>query len=243
MKSEKEIALFIPCYNEEERLNIKAFQLFIKETSVKMDFYFIDDGSLDNTADIISNNLIDKENVQLIKLDRNRGKGNALRVGMLQSLLRNYEFYAFIDADLDVPLDQVCLLHKELIKSSGLIAISKRNLKSNFDIFNLRSIASLCMVNLANRIIGFENKIKDTQCGCKMLHREIVEICFKDEFISEWLFDIEIFLRLKKEVKGARERIFEVKLHILNKNGRSKFRFRQNFKIAHQLYRINKFYN
>lgn len=243
MITNKEIALFIPCYNEEERLNVNAFKAFIQEKSTEIDFFFIDDGSNDDTSLVISTSFLGFTNVSLIKLDKNLGKGNALRAGILHNSNMHYKFYGFIDADLDIPLDQVNLLYQEMVNSSILLAISKRGLKSNFKIFNLRSAASLLMVDIANRIIGYDLKLKDTQCGCKMLHKEIVEICFKDEFISEWLFDIELFLRIKKNFEDPRSLISEVNLHKVEKNGKSKFRFRQNLKIIQQLYQINKYYN
>lgn len=243
MKPTKEIALFIPCYNEEERLNVEVFLTFIRQESGNIDFYFIDDGSSDNTREIILQNFLDLANVKLISLPKNQGKGNAVREGVLETRGLSYNYYGFIDADLDIPLDQVSLLYRELIKSSCHLAVSKRDLKSNFKLFNLRSVASVVMVNMANKIIGYDLKLNDTQCGCKMLHADIVEICFGERFISEWLFDIEIFLRLKMRLENPRERISEVPISKLDKNGKSKFSFRQNLRIIPQLYKINKFYN
>ena len=77
----KQIALFIPCYNEENRIKVKPIRDFIENNRESIDFYFIDDGSSDSTANLIQENLVDNKNSYLIKLEKNLGKGNALQAG------------------------------------------------------------------------------------------------------------------------------------------------------------------
>jgi len=237
------IALFLPCYNEALRLNIQSILGFIQEQNYLIDFYFIDDGSKDLTGDVIKDNLVNHKNSFLIKLNHNLGKGNALRNGILKHYYKPYKYYGFVDADLDIPLSQVIKLYEELENSQYLIAITNRNLYHNFDFKRVRSFSSIAMVQIANNIIQLQPKIKDTQCGCKLFKRDVVEICFGNEFISEWLFDIEIFLRMKKNMISARETICEVPLKDLGKSVKSNFEFGQNFKIVKQLLRINAYYN
>lgn len=237
------IALFLPCFNEALRLKIQSILSFIQEQNHLIDFYFIDDGSKDSTSDIIKNNLVNNKNSFLIELNYNLGKGNAVRNGILQAYGKPYQYYGFVDADLDIPLNQVIKLYGKLENSHYLMAITSRNLYQNFNFRRIRSFSSIAMVNIANNIIQYQPKIKDTQCGCKLFKREVVEICFGDEFISEWLFDIEIFLRLKKNRNDSRQNICEVPLKYLGKSIKSNFEFRQNFKILKQLLRINAHYN
>lgn len=236
----KELAIFIPCYNEEKRLQLEPFRQFIKENNLKMDFYFIDDGSTDDTYQLIKENLINNNNSFLIKLDQNLGKGNALRKAILQSKSKDYKFYAFIDADLDIPLNQLNILYTDINNTEYLVAISKRNLSNNISFKKMRSISSVIMVFIANKIIAFNPKLNDTQCGCKLFKREVINSCFEKEFISEWLFDIEIFLRLRKSFSNPRKLIKEVPLENLGKSKNSNFRISQNLKIIKQLYLINK---
>lgn len=238
----KEIALFIPCYNEEHRLQIKELRDFILKNKGHLDFYFVDDGSEDSTSKIISDHLINGENSFLIKLENNLGKGNALRKGILQNLHKSYHYYAFIDADLDLPLEQVNSLYLHLKDSPYLLAVSRRDILKEFNLIRLRSMSSLVMIKIANRLIRTQPKLKDTQCGCKMFKKEIVETGFSDEFISEWLFDIEILLRLKKEYPDFRKKICEVPVKWKNGSATSKFMFRKNLKILRQIYMINSIY-
>jgi hypothetical protein len=238
-----EIALFLPCFNEALRLKIQSILNFIHEQDHLIDFYFIDDGSKDSTSDIIKDNLVNNKNSFLIKLTHNLGKGNAIRDGILKVYSKPYQYYGFVDADLDIPLNQVIKLYGQLENSNYLMAITSRNLYHNFNFRRVRSFSSIAMVNIANNIIQFQPKIKDTQCGCKLFKREVVEICFENEFISEWLFDIEIFLRFKKNIIDSRRNICEVPIKDLGESAKSNFEFGQNFKILRQLFKINAYYN
>lgn len=237
------IALFIPCYNEEKRFKIEKFQNFIKKYDQLIDFYFINDGSADSTIEIIRQQFTNDKNSFLIDLGRNLGKGNAIRAAILKNCDQSYEFYGFIDADLDIPLGQVVKLYEKLDNSSYSVAISRRDLYGSLNIYRFRSISSIIMLFIANRVIGINPGLKDTQCGCKLFKKEVVSLCFEEEFISEWLFDIEIFLRLKNATIDCRKIIYEVPLEKLGKSGVSKFLFFRNFKILFQLHKINKQYN
>lgn len=238
----KQIALFIPCYNEESRLKVEEIRSFIIINQSNVDFIFIDDGSSDATGDFIQEKLVDNKNTYLIRLEKNLGKGNALREGFLKNLHKPYEYFGFIDADLDIPFAQINNLVDGLSNSDCLIAISSRDLVGNITFNRLRSFSSLVMLLIANKVIKFKPNLKDTQCGCKLFKREIVEQCFKEEFISDWLFDIEIFLRLKNKIDNPRAIICEVPLINISNSGSSRFQFRKNLKIGKQLYMINKQY-
>jgi dolichyl-phosphate beta-glucosyltransferase len=238
----REIALFIPCFNEENRIQVKSFKKFIENYKYLIDFYFIDDGSTDQTSNIILENLIDNKYTFLIQLADNLGKGNALREGILKVNIKDYKYFGFIDADLDIPLIQITKLYEEILDTPYLTGISSRKLISGLSAFRFRSLGSIAIVIIANHIIQLRPYLKDTQCGCKLFKREILDVCFKDEFISEWLFDIELFLRLKRNMPGVREYIREVPLISLSKSTSSNFKIQQNLKIFKQLYLINNYY-
>lgn len=237
-KKQKPVALFIPCYNEEKRLKVKEFLVFIRNNSKRFDFYFIDDGSKDDTSKIIRDNIVDNANVFLITLPENLGKGKALRLGFLENQQKPYKYYGFIDADLDIPLDQINRLYSQIEDSKYFITTSKRNLMEEISIFRLRSFSSIVMILVANKLIGFDPKLQDTQCGCKLFKKEIIYLCFGKEFISEWLFDIEIFMRLKNNLPNSRELIKEVPVTHINKSGISNYKFSQNIKVFKQLFNI-----
>ena len=123
------------------------------------------------------------------------------RQGFMRNLNKPYQYFGFIDADMDIPFSQVNKLYSALSASDSLLAISRRDLIGNISFKNFRSFSSIIMLLIANKIIAFKPVLNDTQCGCKLFKKDIVEPCFKEKFISDWLFDIEIFLRFKNNFK------------------------------------------
>ena len=73
----KEICLIIPCYNEGKRLDFKEFKKFKSSCY----FLFVNDGSKDNTLDLIKKNI--EEGIYVLDLPKNVGKGEAIRQGIL----------------------------------------------------------------------------------------------------------------------------------------------------------------
>ena len=103
--SEK-ISIIIPCYNESERLDVEAFKRFEDQ----LHFLFVNDGSSDNTAEIIKRELGGK-NCDILDLRLNCGKGEAIRRGYLYlKTLPVYEELSWVgywDADLATPLSEL----------------------------------------------------------------------------------------------------------------------------------------
>ena len=102
------LAVVLPCYNEEQRLNPVVF---INELlkNPNLTFLFVNDGSRDNTLKVIQKICRHyPERALYISLDKNSGKGEAVRRGMLH-LLENdsYNIIGFWDADLAVPLSEL----------------------------------------------------------------------------------------------------------------------------------------
>ena len=213
------IALFIPCYNEESRLNYTKIAYYISVNSDLIDFYFIDDGSTDNTNELILNDLVKPfSNSKLISLPKNVGKGNALRFGILSQARNNYEYFGFIDADLEIPFEQVINLYSSLKKTNFLVAISYIDFNNNLKI---RNYLSKIILKISNSLIQYSKPLKDSQCGCKLFRRETI-IAFEDEFISRWLFDIEIFIRLKKSICDFEGKLVEENVCGLGQSNSSK---------------------
>ena len=97
----KTLAIIIPCYNEANRLPIENYKSFFNETR-DVSIFFINDGSIDETGNVIQEICIEfSEQVNLISLEKNKGKGNAVLEGF-HFVLNNHDFkkIAFLDADL-----------------------------------------------------------------------------------------------------------------------------------------------
>ena len=82
------IAIVIPCYNEQNTLNKTEFVRFANSHS-NIHFIFVNDGSSDNTADIIKEIKSNAQNLELLQLNKNYGKGEAVRQGILHALKKS----------------------------------------------------------------------------------------------------------------------------------------------------------
>lgn len=231
--------LIIPCYNESERLDTAAFEDFI---STEKDFAlcFVDDGSTDNTVERIETlQLKNPAKVFLLKLKKNSGKAEAVRTGVEQMTLKNqFDYLGYFDADLSTPLrtakEFVQIL--ELNKSTVIVYGSRMPQRDAVISKNyLRHLAGRCFSFVINHY--FHIDLYDTQCGAKLFRKEIVSPVFEKEFVSRWLFDIEIILRLRKKYSGV-EMIKEVPLkQWINKKG-SKIKLGDLFELPAEMQKI-----
>lgn len=236
------VAVIIPCYNEEKRFKRKEWRNYILSRS-NFHFFFVDDGSTDNTSNILKKNFHKTANAQIIELSNNVGKGPAIRSALLGINMTLYDYFAFIDSDLEIPLNQLDNLHKAMLdKPNSLVGLTYRKFKNNKSTA-IRSLGSIIIRRLSTSIINSSHKISDTQCGCKIFSTGIIEI-FKDEFISKWLFDIEIILRFRDTYGIDRNKLINVGLEKLNiVEGKSNYTVREIKKIFNDLYLINRCYN
>ena len=108
------ISIIVPCYNEEEVLDI--FYNKIIEVSSKMnaefEFIYVDDGSQDKTLEIIKNHSLIDERVKYISFSRNFGKEAAMYAGLKRA---KGDYIAIMDADLQDPPDLLPKMYETLL--------------------------------------------------------------------------------------------------------------------------------
>lgn len=82
--------------------------------------------------------------------------------------------------------------------------------------------------------------INDTQCGAKIMTKEVIEKTFQEKFITQWIFDVEIFMRMKKiyGTKKTKEYILEKPLNRWIHADGSKLSMKDSIKIIGQLGQI-----
>lgn len=191
--------IIIPCYNEEKRLNQEAFISFIKEHE---DYHlcFVNDGSKDNTLKVLHAMKNQAPNqISVVDVKKNSGKATAVRAGVrfLYSM-ESIKYIGFIDADLSTDFKDFKDLVKTLKSEDKLsVVFGSRNKGKNVGIERdfFRNMFSKCIKQFILMILGLP--IRDTQCGAKVFKRNIIPIVYGRAFVSRWLFDVEIFLRLK----------------------------------------------
>ncbi len=235
------VGVVIPCYNEEDRLSGTIFQDFAK-THLGYHLCFVNDGSTDNTLKVLEE--IRKGNEEFISVyncDKNGGKAEAVRLGMLHLAEKEQlNYIGFLDADLSTDFSDFDDMVNTLENSDYHIVSGSRINRMGAQIAkdSARSIISKIINLIIRRIIKMS--FKDTQCGAKVMKKELVPVAFGKKFITRWLFDVELFIRLRKVFgkKEALERICEMPLKKWIHVDGSKLSMRDSVKIVGQLAKI-----
>lgn len=195
--TKKKVALIIPCFNEEKRLDIESF---LSNENVFL-YVFVNDGSTDNTLTILQDNF--KGNHHILNLEKNIGKANAVRAGFLFikhiSEFEQLDSIGFLDADLSVSLEEVSkiILNKQIMFNYDSVWGSRiKKLGNNIE----RNIFRHILGRIFSTFVGisFNSNVYDSQCGFKLFKKELISNVFQEEFISNWIFDIEILNRIEK---------------------------------------------
>ena len=234
------ICIVIPCYNEERRLRVEVFNSFISQYDIH--FLFVDDGSLDNTKQVIQG--IEKkypEKVQTLILERNSGKAEAVRKGMLKATTNKYDFIGFFDSDLATPLnelEQMRLWLEDHDDFQMIMGIRIKRLGSKVDRKVSRHYLGRVFATFVSVILGLPTY--DTQCGAKIISRDLVEAIIQKPFESKWFFDVELIMRIRK-LKGASfalENIYEYPLFEWKEIGGSNIKLKHYFIAPFELIKI-----
>ena len=107
----EKICIIIPCYNEAQRLELEVFREFVGKEE-RFDFCFVNDGSQDNTSEVLRRAVaLEPNRFLLVDNADNRGKAEAVRSGILYvNSLNRYHIVGYLDADLATPLEDLYLL-------------------------------------------------------------------------------------------------------------------------------------
>src|SRR3989344_9388333 len=114
-----ELSVIIPAYNEEDLMDstISEFVSFLGNTSLSWEIIIVDDGSRDKTSAAVSS--FNNSQVKLIRLNKNQGKGAALKAGFLAA---RGDYQIFSDADLSVDIETIVPFMQKLKKFDVVIA-------------------------------------------------------------------------------------------------------------------------
>ena len=191
------VGVVIPCYNEEKRLVKKEFTDFIDKHS-GYHLCFVNDGSTDKTLEVLNDLKNQREDfITVYNSKKNSGKAEAVRQGMLlMSKKEDLDYIGFLDADLSTDLSNFDDLVSTIENSNYVIVSGSRisRMGANISKKSTRSIISSTINFLIRKILlmGF----KDTQCGAKIFHKDVIGISFDEKFVTQWIFDVEIFRRI-----------------------------------------------
>lgn len=194
---QKRIFIIIPCYNEAKRLNVSLF----KSCDPAISFMFVNDGSCDGTKLLLEQNFEDCHHV--LNLEKNVGKAEAVRQGFLRLKsmpdFNEAEWVGYWDADLSTPLSEIRNFIKfadfydnnvDAIFGSRVLRLGG-NIKRNL----IRHLLGRLFCSVMDMLFHF--RCYDTQCGAKLFKCGAAEKAFQEPFVSRWIFDIEVLLRLR----------------------------------------------
>ncbi|WP_282037641.1 response regulator [Saccharicrinis aurantiacus] len=235
------IGVVVPCYNEAERLLGGEFADFGKYNT-GYHICFVNDGSTDNTLELLEDlQRKNKDIISVLNLKKNGGKAEAVRQGILH-LAKDLEldYLGFLDADLSTNFEDFKDLVDTIQHSNYKIVSGSRidRMGANISKESSRALISLTINAIIQAILGM--KFKDTQCGAKVMDREVATNMFKTVFITRWLFDVEIFMRMKLfyGADRAKKMICEQPLKRWEHMDGSKLSMKDSIKIVGQLAKI-----
>lgn len=185
------LSIVIPLYNETKRLPKSAPTLiqFFAGQPYTYEFVFVDDGSSDNTADLARDLFGMVPNTRVIESKPNRGKGHAVKVGMLAA---RGEMRLFCDADLSTPLDEIDKFWPFLEKGYKVVIGSRKMKGAHIDRHQpwWRENLGKVFTWLTNHIATKD--ISDITCGFKIFAADATEKIFSRSVIDDWSFDAEV---------------------------------------------------
>ncbi len=187
------LSVVIPAYNEIARLEPSLRQViaYLREHEPAAEIIVVDDGSTDGTADLAREVARDFDRLRVVELGVNRGKGAAVREGMLAA---RGDQVLFSDADLATPIEELAKLRASLAAGYDIAIASRAVPGAEVQVhqnFLRESIGR--SFNVIVRLIGLSG-FKDTQCGFKLFTREAAHDLFARATVDGFAFDVEVLL-------------------------------------------------
>jgi len=195
----KKISIIIPVYNEERRMSsfFQDLDSYCSKNFKKYEIIAVNDGSKDSSLDILKN--MNYKNLRIISYTPNKGKANAVKTGV--SAVKGSHLI-FMDADGATAPGEISKLLPELEKYD--VVVGSRNLK-----------ASQAKKSFSRRILSFGfntyvsvlfgTRFSDYLCGFKAFRTETAKKLFHNLKSERWIFDVELFHRIKKHKLSCKE--------------------------------------
>lgn len=214
--SDTETVVVVPCYNEARRLDPTSFKPLWSADGVRV--IFVDDGSTDGTGAILHSISDTADNVDVLILSSNSGKGEAVRRGLVAGCETGAAFVGYLDADLATSPEEFLTLVDAITSDDALDAVLGARvalLGRRVERKALRHYSGRVFASLAS--LALSMPVYDTQCGAKVFRvTPNFEDALDEPFRSSWFFDVELLFRLKTvadETNGpSAERFLEIPL-------------------------------
>jgi dolichyl-phosphate beta-glucosyltransferase len=231
------LSVVIPAYNEQERLrkHVPGIVAYLSGKNLRFVIVVVNDGSEDDTARVTEELARTCPMVQLITLNPNRGKGGAVRAGMLAA---RGQYVLFTDADQSTPIGEADKLLAKLEHDGYDIAIGSRSMPGAGV-----EQPQVWYRMLAGKLFGVATGLlairgfHDTQCGFKCMKREVAQKVFSQVTSNTAIFDIEMLVVATR----VGYRIAEVPVKwVHDPDTRIPYNLRRALRIWGELFRIRR---
>ncbi|GIY63068.1 dolichyl-phosphate beta-glucosyltransferase [Caerostris extrusa] len=210
------LSVIVPAYNEENRLPVMLDECLeylenrsAKESKFSYEVIIVDDGSSDNTTKVALEYVskFGSEKVRVLTLAKNRGKGGAVRLGMLSA---RGQFLLFADADGATKFKDIEKLEQEINVLSkediNAVVIGSRAHLEKEAIASRSLFRTILMYGFHFLVWLFAVRtVRDTQCGFKMFTRESARSLFYVLHVERWAFDVELLYLVEKKKMKIKE--------------------------------------
>lgn len=233
------LAIIIPCYNEANRLLEEEILLLSKYKNSSI--FLVNDGSKDNTLDVINTFSKKYNNVSVINYDKNEGKATTI-FKAIQHLKKSkeYLYIGYLDADFATRAKEYITMFEHLKERKKEYIFGSRisTLSSHIERNTLRHYIGRIVVTILN--FRYKLGVYDTQCGAKIFSIDSIKQVTQVPFFTNWLFDIELFLRLRE--KSLMSSGIEFPLNSWKDVSGSKLSLKEFIKIILDFYKLYKNY-
>ena len=205
------ISLVIPMYNESSIIEeaLQTFSSYMSGTFEDWELIFVDDGSADDCGAAVLAAHEKDERIRLCRYTPNRGKGHAVRTGVLAA---QGDIILFTDCDNAYGTEALGQMAGVFADSDADIVVGSRNLsKDGYEGYTfMRKFASKMYIKVISVAAGF--KLSDSQCGIKGFRGDIAKKIFSNCEVDRFAFDLEVIMIAMKI--GAK--ITEMPVKIIN---------------------------
>jgi dolichyl-phosphate beta-glucosyltransferase len=227
------LSVVVPAYNERDRIgsSLDGMLAYLDAQPYSYELLVVDDGSTDGTRAFVEERIADRPNVQVLHYDANRGKGHAVRHGILRAA---GSYVLFADADLATPIEEVEHLFAA-VGDGAEIAIGSRDVagsKLEKHQSPLREMGGKVFNRLVQTLAV--PGIHDTQCGFKLFTRAAARNVFGRCHVDNFSFDVEALYIAR--LLGYR--IAEVPVRWHHVEGSKVNLLRDSFRMLKTLFRI-----
>ncbi len=196
--SEPFLSIVIPAYNEALRLGstLEKVRQYLESRNYSGELIVVDDGSTDQTADLLQEMQRHHQAVRALRNESNRGKGFSVRRGVLEA---RGELVLFTDADLSAPIEETNKLLAALESSGADAAVGSRALQRRLIGVHQpwwREWAGRAFNQLVRFFTGL--RIRDTQCGLKLFRRASTRRAFELQRVHGFGFDPEVLFLIER---------------------------------------------